>query len=147
MALRVAIVQPERLVAETLDEAQRVRDQQNGPVATPELRELVEALVREAFVANRQDLVDQQHVRIHVDGDCKAQTHVHARRIRFHRGIDELAQLGEIDDLVEALFDLTLGETEHDPVDEHIFTTGNLRVKTGAELDERRNAAGHFYGA
>ena len=52
-----------RLVAEPLDEAQRVRDEQNRLAAALELGKLVEALVREALVADREHFVDQQHVR------------------------------------------------------------------------------------
>ena len=69
-------------------------------------RELVEALVREALVADGQHLVDEQHVGIDVDRDREAEPHVHAGRIGLHRRVDELAQLGEVDDLVEALLDL-----------------------------------------
>ena len=36
---------------------------------TAEVAELVEALVREAFVADREHLVHQQHVGVDVNGD------------------------------------------------------------------------------
>src|SRR5262249_25905028 len=65
----------------------------------------------------------------------------------LHRGVDELAQLRKIDDLVEALLDLTLAETQHDAVDEDVFPAGDLRVKAGAQFDQRRNASGYFDGA
>ena len=66
-------------------------------------RELVEALVREALVADRQHFVDEQHVGIDVDRDGEPEAHVHAGRVGLHRRVDEVAQLGELDDLVEAL--------------------------------------------
>jgi hypothetical protein len=56
-----------------------VRDQENRLTATPELAELVEALVREAFVADRQHFVDEEDIGIDVDGDGEAEAHVHAR--------------------------------------------------------------------
>ena len=62
-------------------------------------------------------------------------------RIGLDRRVDELAQLGEVDDLVEALLDLALGEAEHDAVDEDVLAAGDLRMKAGAELDQRRDAA------
>ena len=85
-----------------------MRDEENRLAAAPELRELVEALVREALVADREHLVHEQHVGIDVDRHREAQTHVHARRIRLDRRVDELAQLGELHDLVEALLDFAL---------------------------------------
>ena len=83
-------------------------DQEDRLAAAPELAELVEALVREAFVADGEHLVDEQHVGIDVDGDGEAEPHVHAGRIGLDRRVDELPQLGEVDDLVEALLDLAL---------------------------------------
>ena len=120
-----------------------MRDQQDRLAAPPELGELVEALVRERLVADRQHLVDQQHVGIDVDGHGEAEAHVHPGRVRLHRRVDEVPQLGELDDLVEAARDLPLREAEHDPVDEDVLAAGDLRVEPGAELDERGDAAVH----
>src|SRR5205807_4435104 len=47
----------------------------------------------------------------------------------------------ELDDLVEPLLNLPFGEAEHDAVDEHVLAAGDFRMKAGAELDERRDAA------
>src|SRR6185437_13375371 len=69
-ALRVAlaglaaVIEPDRLVAESLDEAERVRDEENRLAAAFEVRELVVALVREALVADREHLVHEEHVGI-----------------------------------------------------------------------------------
>ena len=55
-----------------------MRHEQDRLAAAPELRELVEALVREALVADREHFVDEQHVRIDVDRDGESEPHVHA---------------------------------------------------------------------
>ena len=136
-----AVVDPQRLVAEALDQTERVRHEQDCLPAAPELGELVEALVGESLVADREHLVHEQHVGIDVNRHGEPEPHVHAGRVRLHRRVDELAQLGELDDLVEALLDLALGQPEHDAVDEHVLAAGDFRVKAGAELDERRDAA------
>ena len=75
-----------------------------------------------------------------VDRDGEAEPHVHARRIGLDRRVDELAQLGEVDDLVEAILDLALGEAEHDAVDEDVLAAGDLGMEAGAELDQRGDA-------
>ena len=98
-----AVVEPERLVAEALDDAERVGDEEDGLAAASELGELVEALVREALVADGEHFVDQQQVGIDVNGDGKPQPHVHAGRVGLDRRVDEVLELGELDDLVEAL--------------------------------------------
>ena len=74
------VVEPQRLVAEAFDQAERVRHEQDRLVPPLELGELVEALVREALVADGEHLVDQQHVRIDVNrhgearGACTCRT-------------------------------------------------------------------------
>ena len=69
---RLPLVEPQRAVAELLDQVERVRHQQNRLVAPPELRELVEALHGERLVADGEHLVDQQHIGIDVNRDGKA---------------------------------------------------------------------------
>ena len=139
MPVDATAVQPQRRVAEPLDKGQRMRDQENRLPAAAKLRELVQALVGEAFVADRQHFVDEQHVGIDVNRHGEPEPHVHARRVGLHRGVDELAQLGKIDNLVEALLNLPLRQAEHDAVDEDVLAAGDLRVKSGAELDQRGN--------
>ena len=95
----------------------------------------------EALVADRQHFVDEQHVGVDVDGHGEAEAHVHARRVGLDRRVDEVLQLGELDDLVEALLDLLLREAEHDAVDEDVLAAGDLGVEAGAQLDQRRDAA------
>ena len=87
-----------------------MRDEQDRLAPPLELGELVEALVRERLVADRQHLVHQQDVGVHVDRDREPEAHVHAGRVRLDGRVDEVRQFGELDDLVEALRDLALGE-------------------------------------
>ena len=97
--------------------------------------------MREALVADREHFVDEQHVGIDVNRDGESEPHVHAGRVGLHRRVDELLQLGELDDLVEALLNLALRQAEHDAVDEDVLAAGDLRMEPGAELDERRDPA------
>ena len=93
------------------------------------------------FVADGEHLVHEQDVGIDVDRHGKTEPHVHAGRVGLDRRVDEVLELGELDDLVEPLGDLALGQAEHDAVDEDVLAAGDLRVEAGAELDEGRNAA------
>ena len=70
-------------------------DDDDGLVSAPELADLVEALAGEAFVADGQDLVDEEHLGVDVDRHGEAQARVHPRRVRLHRGVDEVGKLGE----------------------------------------------------
>ena len=65
-----------------------------------------EALALEALVADGEDLVEQQHVRLEVRGDREAEPHVIPDEyVRTGRSMASL-ELGERDDLVEPLADL-----------------------------------------
>ena len=62
-------------------------------------------------------------------------------RVGLDRRVDELAQLGEVDDLVEALLHLALCQAKHDAVDEDVLAAGDLGMEAGTELDQRGDAA------
>ena len=78
---------------------------------------------------------------IDVDGDGEAEAHVHPGRIGLDRRVDEVLELGELDDLVEAPRDFLLRQPEHDAVDEDVLAAGDLGMEAGAELDQRGDAA------
>ena len=105
---------------------------------------LARHLLVKRLVADGEHFVDEQHVGIDVDRHGEPEAHVHAGRVGLHRRVDELLELGKGDDLVEALGNRALRQSEHHAVDEDVLTAGNLRMKAGAELDERRDTALHL---
>ena len=58
----------------------------------------LDAPLLEVGVADGEDLVEQQDVRIEVRRDRKAQPHVHARRVVLDRHVDEVLEPGVLDD-------------------------------------------------
>src|SRR5438067_6826479 len=80
-----------------------MRDEDDRAAALLELGDLAEALALEVLVTNREDLVEQQRVRLDVSGHGEAEPHVHPRRVRAHREVDEPLELGERNDLVHQL--------------------------------------------
>jgi hypothetical protein len=73
-----ALVHPDALVAELLDAAERVADEQDRAVLVAELAQPPERLAAEARVADRQRLVHDQDVRVHGHGDREREPPVHA---------------------------------------------------------------------
>ena len=96
----------------------------------------VDALALEALVAHRQDLVDHQDVGVDVDGHGEAQPHVHARRVELDRAVDELLELGEVDDGVEDPVDLPLGHAEQRAVQVDVLPAGEVLLEPGAQLQQ-----------
>ena len=129
------------LVAEVPDRPERVRHDHDGLAAVLELGELLGAPALELLVADREHLVDEEDVRIHVDRDREAEPHVHARRVVLHRRVDEVLEPGEPDDVVEARVELLLREPEDRAVEVHVVAARQLGVEPGAELQQRRDLA------
>ena len=79
--------------------------------------------VLEVGISHRQDLIDQQNIRIHVDGNRKCQFHVHTGRVGTDGIVDIILQLGETHDLLHPLIDLFSGQSENSCVEIDILIT------------------------
>ena len=107
----------------------RVGHEQDGAPLLLELLDPVEALALEALVAHGQHLVDHQDVGVDVHGHGEAEPHVHARGVELHRPVDELLELGEVDDGVEGLVDLALGHAEQRAVEVDVLPAGQVLLE------------------
>ena len=121
-----ALVEQHRAVAEALDRAHVVGHEQDRAALALEPLELVEALLLEARVADREHLVDQQDLGVDLDRDREREPHRHARGVVLQPHVEELLELGEGDDAVEALARLLAREAEHDRVDHHVVARGQV---------------------
>ena len=99
-------VQQDRSLAQTADRGHVVGDVENRSAGAGHFSHLGEALLLKAEVANREDLVDHQDLRLQVGGDGEGQSQPHAAGVPLHRRVDELAHVGEVDDVVELPVDL-----------------------------------------
>ena len=135
--LELPLPQQHRALAEPLDLGRVVRDEDDRAAPLLELEHLAEALPLERLVADREHLVEQEHVRVEVRRDREAEPHVHPRGVRTHGPVDRLLELGERDDLVEALADLRALEPVDRAVQEDVLATGEVGVEAGAELEQR----------
>ena len=118
-----------------------MRHEQHRASLLAQACELVEALLLERGVPDGEHLVDQQDVGVDLDGGGECEPNVHPRRVVLQLEIDELLELGERQDVVETLCRLLAGKPEHDRVDDHVVPSGEIRIESDAELDERRQTA------
>ena len=100
-----------------------------------------EALALERLVADGEDLVDQQHVGVEVGDDREAEPQEHARAVGLDRHVDEVAELGEVDDRVDPLLDLLAREAVQRAVQQDVLAAGEVLAEAGAELEQRRDPA------
>jgi hypothetical protein len=83
-----------------------VRDEQDGHAARAELVHLAHAALAEVDVADGERFVNEQDFGVYVDGNGEGQAHDHAARVRLDGLVDEVADLGEVLDLLVAAVDL-----------------------------------------
>ena len=131
-----ALAQQHRPVAEALDRLRVVGHEDDRSPTALELGDLAEALALELLVADREHLVEQQHVRLDVRGDGEPEPHVHPGRVRPYRQVDELLELGERDDLVHCFPHARAGEAVDRAVQEDVLATGEVGVEAGPELEQ-----------
>src|SRR5580698_1581078 len=79
-------------VRQALDQAEVVRNQQDGNVLLAKLLELLHAPAGEDCIAYRQSLIHDQHLGIDMNCGGERQANVHAAGIFFDWPIDELAE-------------------------------------------------------
>src|SRR5699024_1643176 len=124
-----AVMDPERLVAHLLDLADGVADEEDRPALLAELFHAPSAFVCKGIVTDRERLIDDEHIRIGVDGDGKAQPGLHAARIVLDRPVHEIRELAEFDDVFILLVDLPLAHAVHQTFHADVFHTGQLRLE------------------
>ena len=73
----VTLTQEDGAVTESLDRLGVVRDEDDRPATSLDLRDLREALALEVLVADREHLVEEQHVGVDVRRDGETQSHEH----------------------------------------------------------------------
>ena len=135
-----SVEQQDGAVGELLHQAQVVGDEQHRDAALAQLLKLAHAAVGEDRVAYRQGFVHDEDFGVHVNGRREGQAHVHAARILFHRPFDELADLREGLDGGHGAGDFGAAEPHDLAVQVDVFAAGELRVETGAQLQQGGDA-------
>lgn len=72
-----------------------------------------------------------------MDGDGEAQADEHTAGVALDRGIQEVADIGEVNDLVEFGGDLPPVHSQDGAVHEDVFPAGEQGMKPGAHFDQR----------
>ena len=137
----LALLQPDDPVAEARHRGHVVRHEQDREAALRFLSDPLQAPLLERDVPHRQDLVGEQDIRLHADSHGERQAQVHAARVLTHRIVHEIMQLSELDDLGHAFERLTARNPVHRGVHQDVVVRGKVRVESGAELEQRNQAA------
>ena len=95
-------------------------------------------------ISDRKNLVYQQNVCIDINGNRKRQTHIHSGRIRPHRIINILFQLGKFDNIVQSDINLFARKSKYGSIDIYILTSTHIRMKPSSQLDQTGNSSTHL---
>ncbi len=98
-----------------------MRDEDEGRPAVHDLPDPLEAFLREENVPHAQGLVDDQDVGLDADRHGEGEPHHHARGVGLDRLLDEVADVRERRDLLEAARHLAVAQAEDRAVEEHVF--------------------------
>jgi PAS domain S-box-containing protein len=136
----LAGLHPDDARAALLDLAQVVRDQEDRPRLLAQLLDPVVRLGAERGVAGREGLVDHQDLVALGRGDREPQPLRHAGGVGAHRQVDEVADAGEVDDLVEAGLDLGGRHAHRQAAEHHVPLAGEVVEQRGVHAEQRRLA-------
>ncbi|MBG9885124.1 hypothetical protein ABE10_00695, partial [Bacillus toyonensis] len=88
-----------------------------------------------------------EDVHLGVDGHREGEAQEHPGGVVLDLGVDELLDLAELHDRVEALLDLLLRHAEDRRVQEDVLAPGEVGVEAGAHLDEAGHASSREHAA
>src|SRR5438552_7488082 len=118
-----------------------MRNEKDGHAALLHLSDPSRATMLKNSITDRQSFVDDQYPWVGADRDRESQADVHAARIRLDRLINELANFGEAFDFRNQTFRFAARKPDQGRIHENVFQTGELRIESGAELQQGGDAA------
>ena len=113
--------------------------QHGAAFALGDVFHLADSFLLELGIADSEDFVHDEDLRIKKRGYGEAQTDSHTGGVTFDRGVDITFTAGEIDDLVQLGLDLITRHAEDSAVHEDILPAGHLAMEACANFQEGTN--------
>src|SRR4029077_12770490 len=96
-------------------------------------------------ITDCQDFIDDENFRFEMSRDGECQPYVHSAAVSFNRRIEEFFDLRKIDNFVELAPNFRTRHPENRAIQENVFTSGQLRMKAGANFQQTRHASLDVY--
>ena len=123
------------------DVGHTVTDKDEGGAAGEQAVDALLALAGEVGVAHGHDLIDEEDLGLDGGGDSEAEAREHTGGVLIDGGIDEGADVGEVDDVVHQGVHLAAGLALEDAVEDDVFAAGEFGTETCAEGEHHGDAA------
>jgi hypothetical protein len=104
--LHPALVDPDGLAADLAHVVEGMRAEEQGLAPALVVEDLVDALALEVHVAHGEDLVQDQDIGVGGHRHAETQAADHARGVGAQGRVDEVSELAELHDLVDAVLGL-----------------------------------------
>src|SRR5262245_44905613 len=114
-----------------------MRDEENRLAFRLEAPQRPSTPLLEIFVADREDLVEQQDVGIQVRRNGESQSHLHAGRVVLQRHVHEVLEPRVLDDGWVQALDVFPRKAVNRRIQVDVFLTRQLNVEADAKLDQR----------
>ena len=136
-----AVVEADDAVAVFADVGHAVADKDECGAAGEKAVDALLALAGEVGVAHGHDLVDEENLGLDGGGDAEAEARKHAGGVLVDGGIDEGADVGEVDDVVHQTLHFLAGLSLKDTVEDDVLAPGEFGAKACTEGEHHRDAA------
>src|SRR5882724_3283705 len=136
-----SLIEKYRSAAKIFNSCHVMTHKQNRPSLPRHIAHLTETFLLKRRVAYRQHFIYQKNLGLEMCRDREGKPNVHAARVMFDRRVDELFNLGKSHYFVKLACDLGALHAEYRAVEIDVFATGQFRMKAGANLKQRANAA------
>src|SRR5947207_2025086 len=118
-----------------------MRNEKDGHAALLHLSDPSRATMLKDRIADRQSFVDDQDPWAGADRDRESQADVHAARIGLDGLMNERANFGEAFDFRNKIFRFAARKPDQGRIHENVFQAGELRIESGAKLQQGGNPA------
>ena len=115
--------------------------EEDGLALLLEVFKLLEALGLEEYITYRQRFIDDQDLRVDIDGYRESKANQHTGRIGLHRLVDEVTDVCKGEDIVKSLVDLFLGKSTHGSIQVDILDSCVLGIEAGTQFQKSRDSA------
>ncbi len=136
-----ACAQVDDPVAEALDHAHVMGDEQQRRAFGRQFFQPIQAFELKRGIADGQGFIDDQDLGLDTDRNGEGQPYQHPAGIDFGGLVDKVADIGKGEDIFEAGVDFRATQAQHRRIHIDVFPAGELRIETGPQLEQRGNPA------
>src|SRR5687768_7960160 len=115
-------------------------DEEDSPSLPGNVLHLVQALTLEPHVADRKNLVHYEDIGVEVGRDREGEPGVHARGVALDWSVEKSFNFGKLDDGIKLSLKLRALHSNDRAVEENVFATRELRVKSSADFEQTADA-------